>query len=64
MSSPASDENLGTLPEDLPRPLKFGFCSSIFNGIEDLDGGGSEGHCGSWLSNHDRCRAGAGCLEV
>ena len=56
MSSPASDENLGTLPEDLPRPLKFGFCSSIFNGIEDLDGGGSEGHFyGFRLLNHDRC---------
>ena len=38
ISSPASDENLSTLPVDLPRPLKFGLCSSIFYGIEYLDG--------------------------
>ena len=55
ISSPASDENLSTLPVDLPRPLKFGLCSSIFYGIEELDGGGSEGHCGFRLLNHDRC---------
>ena len=36
--SPASDENLSTLPVDLPRPWKFGLCSSIFYGIKDLDG--------------------------
>ena len=53
--SPTSDENLSTLPVDLPRPLKFGLCSSIFYGIEELDGGGSEGHCGFRLLNHDRC---------
>ena len=38
ISSSASDENLNTLPGDLPRPLKFGLCSSIFYGIEYLDG--------------------------
>ena len=38
ISSSASDENLNTLPGDLPRPLKFGLCSSIFYGILDLDG--------------------------
>ena len=54
-SSLASDENLNTLPGDLPRPLKFGLCSSIYYGIEDLDGGGSEGHLrGFRLLNHDR----------
>ena len=56
--SPTSDENLSTLPVDLPRPLKFGLCSSIFYGIEDLDGGGSESHLyGFRLLNHDRCCA-------
>ena len=56
ISSSASDENLNTLPGDLPRPLKFELCSSIYYGIEDLDGGGSEGHLyGFRLSNHDRC---------
>ena len=54
--SPTSDENLSTLPVDLPRPLKFGLCSSIFYGIEDLDSGGSESHLyGFRLLNHDRC---------
>ena len=38
ISSPASDENLSTLPVDFPRPLKFGLFSSIFYGILDLDG--------------------------
>ena len=56
ISSSASDENLNTLPGDLPRPLKFGLCSSMYYGIEDLDGGGSECHlCGVRLLNHDRC---------
>ena len=56
ISSSASDENLNTLPGDLPRPLKFGLCSSIYYGIEDLDGSGSEGHLyGFRLLNHDRC---------
>ena len=56
ISSSASDENLNTLPGDLPRPLKFGLCSSIYYGIEDLHGGESEGHLfGFRLLNHDRC---------
>ena len=56
ISSSASDENLNTLPGDLPRPLTFGLCSSIYYGIEDLDGGVSEGHLSGFrLLNHDRC---------